>query len=160
MIALSRSLPLWTGWPTKELLMAVWRGNRAFRNGGLGHTAKKLTFPRQLSILCLFCRSGEGVYWDWDGTRSHVTRPWISIILNNFDNCLSVVSFEALSAMFEGRSWLTIFNFAQALATFVLKMTGVNYFEKKRKYFKTFCHSRNFVDMANDCLQGPSLRAL
>ena len=64
MIALSRSLPLWTGWPTKELLMAVLRGNRAFRNGGLDHTAKKLTFPRQLSILCLFCRSGEGVYWD------------------------------------------------------------------------------------------------
>ena len=54
MTALSKSLPQWTGWHTKEHLMVVWRENHAFHSGGLDHSVKKLTFPRQLSILFPF----------------------------------------------------------------------------------------------------------
>ena len=34
--------------------MVVWRENHAFHSGGLDHSVKKLTFPRQLSVLFPF----------------------------------------------------------------------------------------------------------
>ena len=51
MIALSKNLPRWTGWPTKVLLMEVWRVKHAFQNGGLEHSAQKSTFHRQINVM-------------------------------------------------------------------------------------------------------------
>ena len=57
MTALLRSLPPWTGWLTKGHLMVVWRENHTFHSGGLDHSVKKLSFPRQSSILFPFSGS-------------------------------------------------------------------------------------------------------
>lgn len=65
--------------------MVVSRENHAFRNGGLDHSAKKLTFPRHLSLFYLFFfsrKGGEGSFWDGDGVRGHATLPLICMIKN------------------------------------------------------------------------------
>ena len=85
MTALLRSLPLWTGWLTKGHLMVVWRENHTFHSGGLDHSVKKLTFPRQLSILFPF--SGIAlkvvVFWDLEVARDHATLPLVISMITN-----------------------------------------------------------------------------
>ena len=85
MTALLRSLPLWTGWLTKGHLMVVWRENHTFHSGGLDHSVKKLTFPRQLSVLFPF--SGTAlevvVFWDLEVARGHATLPLVISMITN-----------------------------------------------------------------------------
>lgn len=85
MTALSKSLPQSTGWHTKEHLMVVWRENHAFHSGGLDHSVKKLTFPRQLSILFPF--SGIAlevvVFSDLEVARGHATLPLVISMITN-----------------------------------------------------------------------------
>ena len=73
MTALLRSLPLWTGWLTKGHLMVVWRENHTFHSGGLDHSVKKLSFPRQSSILFPF--SGRALAWE--NSRHLATLPLV-----------------------------------------------------------------------------------
>ena len=55
--------------------MVVWRENHAFHSGGLDHSVKKLTFPRQLSILFPFSGIAleVAVFWDLEVARGPPT---------------------------------------------------------------------------------------
>lgn len=78
--------------------MVVSRENHAFRNGGLDHSAKKLTFPRHLSLFYLFFfsrKGGEGSFWDGDGVRGHATLPLICMIKNLKRVCCKSRNFDA-----------------------------------------------------------------
>ena len=86
MTALLRSLPLWTGWLTKGHLMVVWRENHTFHSGGLDHSVKKLSFPRQSSISFPFSENSRhfatlplvfppNEVWKTINQISHAARP-------------------------------------------------------------------------------------
>lgn len=65
--------------------MVVWREIHVFHSGGLDHSVKKLTFPRQLSILFPFSGIAleVAVFWDLEVARGHATLPLVMSMITN-----------------------------------------------------------------------------